>query len=216
MGEWDSENSTIGWARWLEKAGQRRKTAVLFSSFGLNSCFGDSAAAGLLNFHNERLRGTSNIESGMGLIRSRGSDKALRRRDDSCPSGPGLFTSFCTKTTLWPGGTKKLEGKKIRIPIFLSTNFFVIPQGHYRAFGRRDGSGPRGRGCSLRLAGIRLSVSQPSATRYQLGCPVRLAEIRKTSPSRPVRLAQNRVGFLQANGLSCSEPEPSRKPYFPA
>ena len=62
MEERDYENSKIGWACGLEKAGWRRKTVVLFSSFCSKSCGNGVWGGGVLNFYKLRRLGTSNIE----------------------------------------------------------------------------------------------------------------------------------------------------------
>ena len=50
MEKGDTENSKIGWARVLEKAGWWHRTAVLFSSFGVNSIWGGLVGLNSLNF----------------------------------------------------------------------------------------------------------------------------------------------------------------------
>ena len=146
----------------------------LFTSFGWNSCSGGSVWENWLNFHNGGPRGTTHIVGGLERIRNVGFDEALRRRDGSAARGrnsvrsfftsfgwnleaecrnvsPGCSRRFAQKPRFGLEGTKRLEGIKIRIPIFLPSNFFVIRQGRCAALRRRDGSVPRGRNSGRRV-----------------------------------------------------------------
>ena len=92
----DSKNSKTGWACGLAKAGWRRKTTVLFSSFCLKWCLDGVRSGGLLNFYKKPreehptsnvLRSTSKV--GRGLL-----------SDDSSSASRLLFDRP-TFTTRW-------------------------------------------------------------------------------------------------------------------